>query len=324
MASINVLSPVVPHDGNLDLPHVSDPFDPIGSEQGLETTMDSTKDLGTWLHDAVHLPKCEERAITTAQEMNSNTQKIKEIDARIHRLNELKKKILSFSVQHGLPPNCVSTDCSSSDAYKQSQPKHVNVDAAVRPPPPPLAHIVTVYSKPVTPPPTPPSSTKRSRRSSMSSSCSSGSASVSGSDLEDNTMEDMDLNEDQQKLQRRAQNRASAKKSRARKKQKTQQLQKVLNELKNENKKLMKFVESKLGASKVRTLLEQQRALRRQRVAKEATRNLIRALKNPANRMLNSRTLAFLDKLRENVEKNYSWHTKVPEVDAKDAMFIKS
>jgi hypothetical protein len=306
MASISVLPSLVDQDANLDLPHVSHPFDPTVSEQDLGTNIDSKKDLGSWLHGAVHLPKGEERTDTTAETNNPNIQKIKEIDARIHRLNELKQKILSFQVQHDPLPCRVSPNSSSSDGYKQSQPGPVNEDAVVQPPAPPVARILIASVKPVTPPPTPPSSTKRSRRASMSSSCSSGSASVSASDLEDNAVDDMFLNEDQQKLQRRAQNRASAKKSRARKKHKTQQLQKVLNELKNENKKLLKFVESKLGASKVRTLLEKQRALRRQRDAKEATRSLILALRNPANRMVNSRTLAFLDKLRENVEKNYS------------------
>ena len=63
-------------------------------------------------------------------------------------------------------------------------------------------------------------------------------------------------------------------------------MNKLFQNLKEENKKLRRYVDTKLGHSNVQELLTEKRAEAKIQDARMATQNFISALRNPANRIV--------------------------------------
>ena len=77
-------------------------------------------------------------------------------------------------------------------------------------------------------------------------------------------------------------------------------MNKLFQNLKEENKKLRRYVDTKLGHSNVQELLTEKRAEAKIQDARMATQNFISALRNPANRIVDCDMMDFLNNLRDN------------------------
>lgn len=91
----------------------------------------------------------------------------------------------------------------------------------------------------------------------------------------------------------RERNREHAKRSRQRKKAFTGNLQQSVEELKAENKKLREQVYALLGKAKVDSIIREKKAY--------ADESFLAVVKNPKNRVLDSKTISFLKSLQKNL-----------------------
>lgn len=172
--------------------------------------------------------------------------------------------------------------------------------------PNPMATLEQIVSSPPSPVPSPlptisestkkPSKAKkptkaatktRKRKLSDKSASTTLSAPLSAAKNKDEGLTEEELEE------RRQRNREHAKRSRQRKKSLTSTLQQSVDDLKTENTKLREQIYSMIGAEKTRSLLKARE--------EKARAQFMTGLRDPANRVMDDKTLAFLKNLRKNV-----------------------